>query len=540
MMYAITWAKCGRHMIQVGISPDRLLEQMENNDMRSLVDKIPVTEGMEIYLIDINSGTIVGGTNQKNIGEQAEGSTERMKLLDTKKRYKRSEDLNGGKYFIQYERIGDYVVVVTNSEMAVNSNLPFMMLILAAVLFLSFCLVSVVVTSAFQATETSLRRAEKANQAKTQFLSRMSHDIRTPLNGIIGLIEIDEKHADDRELIDRNRQKAKVAADHLLSLISDVLELSKMDDEHVELAHEPFDITKLADDILTITELRASEAGITLVHENCKDYIMYPYVYGSPLHVRRIILNIFSNAIKYNKPNGSITCKMQMLSKNDQTAVYQVVISDTGIGMSPEFLEHLFEPFSQEHTDARSTYQGTGLGMAIVKSLLDKMNGTVEVESVEDVGSTFTVTIPFETALEKDVPKREEAEITNLEGVSILLVEDNDLNMEIATAILEDVGAVVTTAQNGLEAVELFTHNEPGTYDVVLMDLMMPVMDGYEAARTIRACDREDAKSIPIVAMTANAFTEDEQKCLEAGMDGHLAKPIEVPKLMETLASLLE
>ena len=166
MMYAITWAKCGRHMIQVGISPDRLLEQMENNDMRSLVDKIPVTEGMEIYLIYINSGTIVGGTNQKNIGEQAEGSTERMKLLDTKKRYKRSEDLNGGKYFIQYERIGDYVVVVTNSEMAVNSNLPFMMLILAAVLFLSFCLVSVVVTSAFQATETSLRRAEKANQAK--------------------------------------------------------------------------------------------------------------------------------------------------------------------------------------------------------------------------------------------------------------------------------------------------------------------------------------------------------------------------------------
>lgn len=519
---------------------DQLEDVVDSNDVKSVIDQIPVTEGMDIYLASIDDGTIVGSTNKRCIGQQARSNVSRMQLLEKGKRHMDTTDLNGDTCYVQYERVNDYVIIVTYAESVANKNLAFTMLILGAVLFFSFCLICVIVNSAFQAMEESLRKVEKANQAKTQFLSRMSHDIRTPLNGIVGLLEIDAKHADDRELVDSNRKKAKVAADHLLSLISDVLELSKMDDEQVELAHEPFDIVRLASDILTMTELRASEMGITIVHENCEEKDIYPYVYGSPLHVKRVILNIFSNAIKYNKPNGSISCKMQMLSKNETTVVYQTIISDTGIGMSPEFLQHMFEPFSQEHSDARSTYQGTGLGMAIVKSLLDKMDGSVEVESVEGEGSTFKVTIPFETAREQDMPKKDEVAEVNLEGVRILVVEDNELNMEIATVILKDIGASVEEAHNGLEAVEAFTGHEPGTYDVILMDLMMPVMDGYEAARTIRACDRADAKSIPIVAMTANAFAEDARKCMEAGMNGHLAKPIEIARLMEMLAKVLQ
>lgn len=387
--------------------------------------------------------------------------------------------------------------------------------------------------------ENALKAARQANQAKTIFLNSMSHDIRTPLNGILGLLEINERHADDRQLIDENRKKIKVAANHLLSLISDVLQYSRIGDEGVQLAQEPFDMMELTRDVMTIIELRAAETGISVQHPFYPEGYEYPYVYGSPLHVRQIMINILDNAIKYNKPGGSISCDMKIVDVDENRVTYQAIISDTGIGMSKEFMEHMFEAFSQEHSDARSVYQGTGLGMAIVKGLVDKMGGTIEVTSELDVGSTFVVTVPFAIASAEEIPKKVDVAEVDLEGKKILVAEDNVLNMEIAKTILGDMGAVITEANNGKEAVEAFTENEPGTFDLILMDLMMPVMDGYEATKEIRAFDREDAANIPIVAMTANAFVEDAKKCIDAGMNGHLAKPIEMPKLIQLLSEVL-
>lgn len=382
----------------------------------------------------------------------------------------------------------------------------------------------------------ALAEVTRANAAKTSFLSRMSHDIRTPLNGILGLIELSERHIDDPEFIQENLRKEKIAANHLLSLINDVLELSKLDDDHVQLAHEAFDLKALFEDILMISETKTADYGVTLnADKECLQY-EYPYVFGSPLHVRQIFLNILSNAGKYNRPGGSIHCSTRLVSLEENRVVYETTISDTGIGMSPEFLEHIFEPFTQEKNDARSTFQGTGLGMSIVKTLVDKMNGTIRIESEVDKGSTFVITLPFDLATEQDIPKPQKTQDQDIAGMRILLVEDNDLNLEIAEAILADIGAEVTSARNGREACTLFSTQPAGTYDVILMDIMMPVMDGYAAADAIRNSDHEDARTIPIIAMTANAFAEDVKKCLDCGMDAHLAKPLEVQKLIHTLS----
>ena len=383
----------------------------------------------------------------------------------------------------------------------------------------------------------ALEKANQANAAKSDFLSRMSHDIRTPLNGIIGLLDISEANPQDLELASQNRAKARIAANHLLSLINDILNMSKLEADNIELAHEAFDVCQLAGDIIIIAEMRAAESGITLKHEDCSKNIIYPYVYGSPLHVRQIFVNILSNAIKYNKPGGNIFMKIESGKKQDNTIEYICTITDTGIGMSPEFAEHLFEPFSQEKVDARSVYHGTGLGMSIVKALVDKMNGTIAVESEPGVGSKFTVTIPFEIAEQKELDNEETTEdiAVSIKDTKIMLVEDNELNIEIATELLKEQGAIVTQAANGAEAVRLFKENPRGTFDVILMDVMMPVMDGLEATRKIRALDRIDAATIPIIALTANAFYEDVKKCIESGMNAHLSKPLEIEKVVEMI-----
>ena len=379
--------------------------------------------------------------------------------------------------------------------------------------------------------------AEMANAAKAVFLSRMSHDIRTPLNGILGIIEINDKHSDDRQLVDSNRKKARTAAEHLLSLINDVLEFNKMDSPNVTLAHEPFNAIGLCEDVLTITAVRAADNGIDFRHENCKDHIRYPYVYGSPLHVRQIFINIIGNAIKYNRTGGSVDCKTTCEMRSDGKVWYTVVVSDTGIGMSKDYLEHIYEPFSQENSDVRSTYEGTGLGMSIVKQLVDKMGGTINVESTLGVGTTFTVELPFDPADESDIPK-EKADNgkKDISGVRILIAEDNELNMEIADTLLSDAGAVVTKVSNGADASNTFEKMPANSFDIILMDIMMPVMDGYEAAEKIRASGKSDAKSIPIIAMTANAFSEDVEHALRSGMNAHLAKPIDVRKLIAVIS----
>ena len=379
-------------------------------------------------------------------------------------------------------------------------------------------------------------RAESATLAKTEFLSRMSHDIRTPLNGIIGLLEIDETHPDDKELVNANRKKMRVAANHLLSLINDVLQMSKLEEGSIVLTHEVIDLADLTQDIVTIIIGRAVDAGIQWDYERGKSTIPYPYIYGSPVHLRQIFLNIYGNCIKYNRPGGKITTVVEGLPEHDGVGGYRWTISDTGIGMSEEFLKRIFEPFAQERVDARSVYRGTGLGMTIVKGLVEQMGGTIEITSQLGVGSTFIVTIPFEVAQKPPAPSELPENRASIAGKRLLMAEDNELNAEIAEMLLTDAGAAVAVAEDGQKAVELFRQNPPGTFDVILMDVMMPVMDGYGATKAIRAMDRPDAKTIPIIAMTANAFAEDAQKCMEAGMNAHLAKPLEMDKVRDTIA----
>lgn len=385
--------------------------------------------------------------------------------------------------------------------------------------------------------DEALTQARLASAAKTSFLARMSHDIRTPMNGILGIIEINQAHAEDIEFTTRNRAKAKVAANYLLSLINDVLQLSKLEDPEVTFSYEAFNIRKLAEDIYTIIKMRAVDYGITVEYERGEDVFAQPYLWGSPLHVRQIFINILSNSIKYNKRGGKIFCKLSVQKNPAGQVIYQVVITDTGIGMSKEFQERLFEPFSREHEGAGSTYEGTGLGMSIVNKLVKKMEGTIEVQSEEGKGSTFTVTIPFEIARESDIhSEKGETEPCNLSGVHVLLVEDNELNSEIAETFLTDAGATVTKAYNGQQAVYTFSEASEGTFDVILMDIMMPVMDGYEATRKIRSLDKPEAKTIPIIAMTANAFAEDVEESRNAGMNEHISKPLDIGKVKATIA----
>ena len=375
-------------------------------------------------------------------------------------------------------------------------------------------------------------RAE--SRAKTNFLSRMSHDIRTPLNGIIGLLNINEKHFDDQKLVLENHKKMETAAKHLLSLINDVLQMSKIEEGQITLAHQEITVKKLMREVETMIRERVLEAGIRWNYEEDNIDDRYSYVYASPLHLRQILLYIYGNCIKYNRPGGKITTVMEAADVHDGICTYRWTISDTGIGMSPEFLSHIFDPFSQEKTDARSVYQGTGLGMAITKGLIEQMNGSIEVTSQVGVGSVFVITIPFEIAQEQK--KDEEiAEKYDIRGLHLLAAEDNELNAEIIEMLLTDDGAKVTVAKNGRQAVEHFENNPPGTFDAILMDVMMPVMDGIAATKAIRAMDRADAKTIPIIAMTANAFEEDAKRCLAAGMTAHLAKPFKIEDVEKTI-----
>ncbi len=386
------------------------------------------------------------------------------------------------------------------------------------------------------AMKAAMSEAERANAAKSSFLSRMSHDIRTPLNGIIGLLKIDVSHFEDRELVLENHKKMQVSANYLLSLINDVLEMSKLEDGNTVLTHELINLFDLTKDIVTIILGRAVEAGIEWDYEKGKSVIPYPYIYGSPVHLRQIFLNIYGNSIKYNRPGGKITTIVDSLGDRDGICTYRWTITDTGIGMSKEFLSHIFEPFAQERNDARSVYQGTGLGMAIVKALVDQMGGTITITSEQGVGSRFVVTLPFEIAqASAEELKRPAVPEGDIHGLHLMLVEDNELNSEIAEVLLKDQGAMVTTVHDGKQAVELFESTEAGTFDAILMDVMMPVMDGLKATREIRALNHPDAQSIPIIAMTANAFKEDAKKCLDAGMNAHLAKPLDMEKVKQTI-----
>ena len=383
-----------------------------------------------------------------------------------------------------------------------------------------------------------LERVRQANSAKSEFLSHMSHDLRTPINGILGMLAILEKSQDDPKRQSECRKKIRVSAEHLLSLVNDVLQVSKLESGRPAKVEEPFDLHATLEDCITLLSPLAEERGIRLELE--ASGLRHSRVIGNPLHLKQILMNVIDNALKYNRPHGSVFVRVTEAAFWDGTASCHFVIEDTGIGIGEDFKEHIFEPFTQEHPDARTNYHGVGLGMSIVKKLVDQMKGTVEVDSQIGKGSVIQITLPIriDKAWNGQPAEADRNAQDNIAGMHVLLVEDNEINCEIVEYILREAGAQVVTATDGKAAVDTFAASKPGTFDCVLMDLMMPVMSGYEATRMIRGLDRADASAVPVIALSANAFEEDIALAKDAGMNAHLAKPVNIRKMFQVMSRL--
>lgn len=372
--------------------------------------------------------------------------------------------------------------------------------------------------------------AEVANAAKTSFLRRMSHDLRTPVNGIRGMAVLAAQSLDEPEKARTHIDKILASSDYLQSILEDILRMSKLESGKLALEHRAFDLQQVIDETADFIRERADESGVHFALET--QPLPHTRVVGSPLHLRQVMQNVLSNAVKFTPAGGSIRAACRELSCDGRTMQFEFVCTDTGIGMTEEFRTHVFEPFTQEADSARSEFTGTGLGLPIAKEILDLCGGTIEVASEKDKGSTFTVRVPLELDETAAPQQGTDSAPDSIEGVRILIAEDNEINMEIAHCMLESRGAVITEARNGREAVEQFEAAAPNSYDVILMDIMMPEMDGLEAARAIRAMPRPDAKEIPIFAMTANAFVDDINLSISAGMNEHLAKPLDLDKVI--------
>jgi signal transduction histidine kinase/CheY-like chemotaxis protein len=375
--------------------------------------------------------------------------------------------------------------------------------------------------------------ARSASAAKSEFLSHMSHDIRTPINGIIGMTNIAIKNIDSIERVNDCLHKISGAADHLLTLINDVLDMSRIESGKTEIAHESMDIRVLIDNCASIVSGQLLSRKVEFVCD-FEDF-PHPYLYGDELHLRQVFINILGNAVKFTPDDGTITFRVREEGCAEEgRTVYRFEIADTGIGMSEEYQTKIFEAFSQEDNGSRTNYKGTGLGMAITKQFVDLMGGTITVHSKLGEGSRFIVELTFDidTAQHEEHAQLEQVDLT---GMRVLLVEDNELNLEIAEEILKDEEIDVTCAENGRAAVDTFLSMPPGSFDAILMDVMMPEMNGYEATKAIRSSSHPQAESIPIIAMTANAYAEDVQTALASGMNAHVSKPIDFDRLFTVL-----
>ena len=507
-------------------------------------------------IIVADKGTVVASNNESLLRQD----TADNEVVQAMKKHTDSQHIfhlkneGTGCYGIMLKQ-RDYYIYAYLPDTEVFHNLP---LSVTGVIFLYFLIFSVFVFREYRTNQVhqkqelekeeqykadllmAAKKAEAANRAKTEFLQRMSHDIRTPINGICGMIDVADHHADDLEKQTECRGKIKEASHLLLELVNEVLDMSKLEADEMVLEETPFNLSSIAEEVFAVIEQIAAEQNIRIIWE--KKEITHRNLIGSPGYVKRVMMNILSNAVKYNKENGCIyiSC-MEIPSEQPDMTTMEFVCRDTGIGMTDAFQEHIFEPFAQEHTGSRTKYAGTGLGMPISKKLIEKMGGTITFKSKEGAGTTFLIRVPFQIDLGADKrEKQKDISEKSLKGLHILLAEDNELNMEIAEFMIRNEGAVVTKAWNGQEAVELFRKSRPGEIDVIIMDIMMPVMSGYEAAKIIRSMGREDAKVIPIIAMTANAFTEDRLRAKEAGMDEHIAKPIDANKLVKAIHELLD
>ena len=507
-------------------------------------------------IIVADKGTIVASNDESLLGQDTAGNqvVQAMKEhTDSQHIFHLKNEGTGGYGIMLKQR--DYYIYTYLPDTEVFRNLP---LSVTAVVFLYllifgiFCFWGYRADLAHRKQEQekdekykaellrTAKKAEAANEAKTEFLQRMSHDIRTPINGICGMINVADYYADNMEKQTECRAKIKEASHLLLELINEVLDMSKMESDEVVLEEIPFNLNSIFEEILGVIEHMAAEQNIRILWEEKE--VTHWNLIGSPVHVKRILMNILSNAVKYNKENGYvyISCR-EIPSKQTAMTTLEFVCRDTGIGMAEAFQKRIFEPFAQEHAGSRTKFAGTGLGMPITKKLVEKMGGTISFESKEGTGTTFVIRIPFQIDADmKDRTETEEKTEASIQGLHVLLAEDNELNMEIAEFVLQNEGTVVTKAWNGQEAVDIFRKSSPGEFDVILMDIMMPVMNGYEAAKMIRSLDREDAKVIPIIAMTANAFTEDKMRAKEAGMDEHIAKPVDGKLLVKVINELVK
>ena len=507
-------------------------------------------------IIVADKGTIVASNDESLLGQDTAGNqvVQAMKEhTDSQHIFHLKNEGTGGYGIMLKQR--DYYIYTYLPDTEVFRNLP---LSVTAVVFLYllifgiFCFWGYRADLAHRKQEQekdekykaellrTAKKAEAANEAKTEFLQRMSHDIRTPINGICGMINVADYYADNMEKQTECRAKIKEASHLLLELINEVLDMSKLESDEVVLEEIPFNLNSISEEILGVIEHMATEQNIRIIWEEKE--VTHWNLIGSPVHVKRILMNILSNAVKYNKENGYvyISCR-EIPSKQTAMTTLEFVCRDTGIGMTEAFQKRIFEPFAQEHAGSRTKFAGTGLGMPITKKLVEKMSGTISFESKEGTGTTFVIRIPFRIDTDmKDRTEAEEKTETSIHGLHVLLTEDNELNMEIAEFVLQNEGAVVTKAWNGQKAVDIFRKNRPGEFDAILMDIMMPVMNGYEAAKMIRSLDREDAKVIPIIAMTANAFTEDKMRAKEAGMDEHIAKPVDGKLLVKVINELVK
>ena len=403
-----------------------------------------------------------------------------------------------------------------------------------------FLIVLILILGLLQKARIAEKKAKKANSAKTDFLRHMSHDIRTPLNGIIGMINISERYYGNKEKLDECKAKVMESMVYLQSLLNNVLDIGKVESGTIQLEHKPFDLVAMLVKQISIVETNAKEYGISFEGGASMSTFHHRYVIGSEEYLNRLLMNLAGNAVKYNRSGGKVILYFNEISSDDKTAVFEFVCSDTGLGMSEEFQKHAFESYAREGKETTNGYSGAGLGLSIVKDIVDRMNGTIKLESKENVGTTFTVTIPLEIDHNAEKEQQKKVEKPDLSGKSVLLVEDNELNLEIAKMLLEDEKMVVTTAENGEKAVDIVSQSVPGRFDFIFMDIMMPVMDGLEAARQIRTLNRKDTKEIPIIAMTANAFQDDIRDCIDAGMNAHIAKPIDSKKIEDTLLLVLK
>ena len=380
----------------------------------------------------------------------------------------------------------------------------------------------------------AMDEANMANKAKTNFMGRMSHDLRTPINGIMGMAQIAKKNLGNEEVVSDCLDKIDSSNRHLMSLIGDILQMSSLESGGITLSHESFDIVETLSDSIEMLSTAAKDRGVRIIDDDYEN-IKYRKVIGSPSHVRQVFTNIISNAVKYNKMGGFVEVKTSVIGDSEGKVTYRFTFSDTGLGMSDDFLKKIFEPFSREDDENILKRQGSGLGMSIVKDLVTLMGGNITVISEKNIGSVFTVDIPFDIDSDSETDESDDNIPESFEGKRVLLVEDNDLNQEIALYMLKEKGFDVDTADNGKEAVGKFLSSKPFFYNLILMDIMMPVMNGLEATRAIRSSGRSDS-SVPIIAMTANAYEEDKKECIEAGMNEHIAKPLEESELMAAIS----